>query len=185
MRGFSLFEMLIALLINSIIIVSIISFYPQLHTAIMRVYLTNLLEEITEQTLAGLIKDLRRAGFIANSLTTVSKKAIEINAAGNCLILRYDVTGRGEWRDLPYDQQNSDIFTYRYNKHNLEYQPSFANCNNTAMRWEKLFDPNEVYVNQFQLKQYPLYTRIDISLQLKHYPFIQYQTTHYVKHYNR
>lgn len=169
---------------TSLIMMSIISFYPKFYVAIMRIYLQYTLENATEHALSALIKDIRRAGFIANSPSVISKSAIDINLEGNCIILRYDSAARGEWRNSPHDPPQSDIFTYRYNKQNLEYQTGAQSCNSSGNRWEKLFDPDEVVVNTLQVKKYLSYTQINITTALKHSPLIQYQEVYYVKNYN-
>ncbi|WP_392559499.1 prepilin-type N-terminal cleavage/methylation domain-containing protein [Orbus mooreae] len=183
-HGFSLFEMLIALVIATLIMGSIMNFYPQFHTTIMRIYLQNTLQEATEQALSGLIKDIHRAGFIANSPHLISHSAIEINAAGNCIVLRYDLTSSGQWRKFAYDPQQSDIFTYRYSKSSFDYQTGVEHCNSTATRWEKLFDPNEITVKRFKAVLNPNYVTLSITTALKHNPLIQYDVTYYVKKYN-
>ncbi|WP_392553247.1 prepilin peptidase-dependent protein [Orbus wheelerorum] len=184
-RGFSLFEMLLNLALTSLIIISIISFYPKFHLTIIQIYQQHRLEVVTHQALSGLIKDIRRAGFIANSQDVITKPAIEINSDGNCIILRYDTTNSGKWRYYLYDPASSDVFAYRYHKNSLDAQSGINHCRNTSTRWEKLFDPNEVKIINFQARQHSNYTELNITVQLKHFPAIRYQTTNYVKNSNR
>jgi len=184
-RGFSLFEMLLSLALTSLIIISIVTFYPKFYLAIIQIYQQNRLEEVTHQALSGLIKDIQRAGFIANSKNVVTKPAIEINSAGNCIILRYDTTNSGKWRYYLYDPERSDVFAYRYHKNSLDAQSGINHCRSTASRWDKLFDPNEIKIINFQAKQHSNYTELNITVQLKHYPKVRYQVAYYVKNQNR
>ncbi|WP_392562755.1 prepilin peptidase-dependent protein [Orbus sturtevantii] len=183
-RGFSLFEMLLSLALTSLIMLSIVAFYPKFNLAIIKIYQQNRLEEATNQALYGLIKDIRRAGFIANSKTNITKPAIEINSTGDCIILRYDATSSGKWRYDLSNPQRSDVFAYRYYKNSLDAQSGINNCHSTQTRWDKLFDPNEIDIIHFQAKQYLHYTELNIAVQLKHYPTARYQAVYYVKNQN-
>lgn len=184
-RGFSLFEMLLAIILTSVISISMVSFYSQFYAAIVRIYLQSSLEEATDHVLSSLMKDLRRAGFIANATNLRSKSAIEISDSGNCIVLRYDLTARGEWRYEPNDPQLSDVFSYRYHNNSLDYRTGIEHCGGSLPRWEKLFDPNKIKVSDFRAKQHPHYIEIRITVALKHHPLIQYQEVFYVKNYNQ
>ncbi|RKS87072.1 prepilin peptidase dependent protein B [Orbus hercynius] len=183
-RGFSLLEMLLALALTSFIMLSIVAFYPKFHMGMMNIYQQNRLEQLTEQALSGLFKDLKRAGFIASSPKDIKQPAITINPSGDCIIIRYDSTISGIWRDHTNLGQRSDVFAYRYYQHNLSAQNGATHCGKAVTRWEKLFDPNEVAVLQFEAKQYRSSTKVTILVGLIRFPSIKYQATYYVRNYN-
>lgn len=182
-RGFSLLEMLFALALTSMLIMGIMTFYPKFQLNIIRIYHQNRLEETVNQGLSGVIKDIKRAGFIANELSSITEPAININLSKNCIIIRYDSNRTGKWRNDRVNPKNSDIFVYRYYKNNLEYQTGSTNCKGSG--WEKLFDANEVKLDAFQIKQYRHYVEIKLTASLKKYSTINYSVTQYVKTENQ
>lgn len=182
-RGFSLLEMLLALVLTSIIVISAMSFYPKFQMSIMRIYQQNRLEETTHQAITGLIKDIKRAGFIAGNPDNITQNAIEINPAKNCIILRYDAESTGKWRYNPQDPKTSDIFAYRYKNSNVEYQTGIIHCDGSG--WEKLFDSAEVKITRLQFKQYNHYIAVELMVSLRAHSTITYHLIQYVKHENR
>lgn len=183
-RGFTLLEMLLVLMITAMITGSIMAFYPKWHFSLIAEFQRNRLQQATIQALSGLIKDIKRAGFIANISSSVNQPAIDVNIAGNCIIIRYDANSRGKWLHDPINPQLSDIFAYRYVKHNLESQTGVTNCKNTASRWEKLFDPNEMILNDFNVSHYHHYIKLRLSVSLKSNTKIDYHVVLYVKNEN-
>lgn len=180
-RGFSLVEMLLALILSSMLIINIVTFYSQYHVNVIRIYQKNRLEESVNQTLIGLTKDIKRAGFLAkvDILTNYGERPIEINKANDCIIIRYDFTGIGKWRNNETKPKDSDIFAYRYKNNNLEYQTGITHCQGTG--WEKLFDSREIKLTFFKIKQHPHFIEVSLSATLKKYVSITYSLTKYVK----
>ena len=163
-KGFSLVELLFALAISSLLMFGAMSFYPALQQDVLLIYQQNRMQETVNQAFAGLIKDVKRAGFIANDPALITEQSIEISAKNDCIITRYDAESTGKWRYFPLDSKNSDIFAYRYNKNNLEYRVGVPNCIGTG--WEKLFDPDEIKVMQFSVEQHVGYIELNISTAL-------------------
>lgn len=184
-KGFSLFEMLLALVITSLLIICITRFYSQFHIEVSLKLQRDRLEEATHQALSGLIKDIKRAGYIANSPATIVQPAIEIDSSGTCIIIRYDSVSSGRWRYEMHEPQLSDVFAYRYTKHNLESQTGVLNCKSSSTRWEKLFDPNEIIITKFKLKKQLYYTELHIAVVSKRTSAINYQVNYYIKNENR
>lgn len=182
-RGFSLLEMLFSLLLTSMLLMSLMTFYPKFQLDILKLYQQNRLEDSVNQALSGLIKDIKRAGFIADTLDKVAGRAIEINSLNNCIIIRYDSSITGMWRNNIRDPKNSDIFVYRFYKNNLEYQVGVNHCKGTG--WEKLFDNNEVKVHSLYIKQHNHYIVINMTASLKKHSSISYSVVRYVKTENQ
>ncbi|XKM12601.1 prepilin peptidase-dependent protein [Orbaceae bacterium ac157xtp] len=180
--GFSLLEMLFTLLISSIILFAGLTFYPSFQLSITHVYQTYRVSEVIDQTMNSIIKDIKRAGFIANDPTTNTIKSYEINAKNNCIIIRYDSNSNGHWILESDDPQYVDVFAYRFNQNNLEYKTGANKCSGSA--WEKLFDPKEIKINQFYINQIDNIFTITISASLKNKPSINYQQTYRVKNEN-
>lgn len=183
LSGFTLLEMLISIALSGLIIIGCSSFYTHLQTNIMQYYRRVRLEQNVKHALIGLSKDIRRAGFIANDPQKMKTKAIEINQQQNCIIIRYDSEIRHDWIYNSADIKNSDVFTYRYHKNNLEYRTGAIDCQD-GTNWEKLFDPAEFKVTRFIIKQKNNTIKLSLAVELKKYKQINYQITKIIKNEN-
>ncbi|WP_279083971.1 prepilin peptidase-dependent protein [Gilliamella apis] len=181
-NGFSLFEILLSMAFSSLIFIGITSFYSKLQAILLEKNLHIHLEKNIHQGLVSIAKDLKRAGFIANQPEKMKKLAIEINTLANCYIFRYDSEIRNDWVYDRLNPTNSDIFVYRFYKNNLEYKVGAANCEGS--NWEKIFDPHDIKITQFSIKQQNNYYVINIAAQLKKNKKIIYQTVTIIKNEN-
>ncbi|MWN31655.1 MULTISPECIES: prepilin peptidase-dependent protein [unclassified Gilliamella] len=181
--GFSLFEMLISIILSSLIIMGMTSFYIQLQTNIMQYYQKTRLQQAIDLGLAGMKKDIKRAGFIANDPQKMTTKAIEINERMKCIILRYDSEIRNSWVWNIENPMKSDVFTYRYKENNIAYRTGSLNC--FGNKWENLFDSNEIKITYFAIKQLPDAIRLSITAELIKNKQIKYHTTEIIKNENR
>lgn len=180
--GFSLLEMLMSIALSSVVIIGCTSFYAQLQTNIMQYYQRINLQKNVDSAMIGLTKDIKRAGFIANDPSKIKMKALEINHQQNCIIIRYDSEIRHDWVYNPIYKNNSDVFTYRYRKNNLEYKTGAVNCQ--GANWEKLFDPTEFKVTRFVIKQRTNSIEILLAAELLNNKKINYQVTKIIKNEN-
>ncbi|MDF7670195.1 prepilin peptidase-dependent protein [Orbaceae bacterium ESL0721] len=180
--GYSLFEMLISITLSASLIIAITSLYPQLQIETIHHYQQYRLEQSIQNAMAGVTKDLKRAGFIANDPTKISEKAVELNSRGDCITIRYDSEIRGKWVYHPTTKQNSDIFSYRYKKDSVEYKTDTVDCN--GGNWEKLLDPKEIKVTHFAIKLNHNYSEIILHAELKKNSAINYQYRNIVKNEN-
>ncbi|MWP47378.1 prepilin peptidase-dependent protein [Gilliamella sp. Pas-s27] len=181
--GFSLFEMLISIILSSLIIMGMTSFYIQLQTNIMQYYQKTRLQQAIDLGLAGMKKDIKRAGFIANDPQKMTTKAIEINERMKCIILRYDSEIRNSWVWNIENPMKSDVFTYRYKENNIAYRTGSLNC--FGRKWENLFDSNEIKVIDFAIKQLPDAISLSITAELIKNKQIKYHTTEIIKNENQ
>ena len=140
------------------------------------------LQQAVEQALIGLSKDIKRAGFIADDPHKMKNNALEIVNAQNCMIIRYDSEIRHDWVYDPWNLNNSDIFTYRFKNNNVEYKTGAVNCKET--KWEKLFDPAEIKVTKFDIKQKNNTIELSIGAELKKQKHVKYQVTKIIKNEN-
>lgn len=182
-QGFSLLEMIISTLILNLIIIGTSTFYQQLHATNMNYYLNTHLKQNIEHAVSGLFKDIKRAGFIANSPSKINQKSIEINDKNNCIIIRYDSEIRHYWIDDPQHLNNSDIFSYRFYQNNLEYKTGAMNCQGT--NWQKIFDPNDIKVTKFVIKQNNNTIEMTLAAELKKHHHISHQIFKIIRNENR
>ncbi|SCC10190.1 prepilin peptidase-dependent protein [Gilliamella intestini] len=181
--GYSLFEMLISIVLSSLIIMGMTSFYIQLQTNNMQYYQKTRLQQAIDLGLAGMKKDIKRAGFIANDPKKITTKAIEVNEKMKCIILRYDSEIRNSWVWNEFNPTKSDVFTYRYKGNNIAYRTGSLNC--LGNKWENVFDSNEIKITYFQIKQLHDTIELSIAAELRKNKQIKYYTTEIIKNENR
>ncbi|GKW12410.1 prepilin-type N-terminal cleavage/methylation domain-containing protein [Pectobacterium carotovorum subsp. carotovorum] len=150
-RGFTLPEVLLALSLGSLIMLSAAQLYPLLRSQSQDSAQRFRLEQLFSQVAMGIEKDIRRAGFCAGSC---QGKAISIGnypgeVENSCLNISYDLNRNGAWDGG--EQQDAESFGYRLRSRSLEIQSGAHNCQGD--RWEKLFDPQEVALTVFQLRR--------------------------------
>lgn len=180
--GFSLLEMLISITLTSLIVIGVTSFYYQLQQNTLHYYQITHLQQAVEQALVGLSKDIKRAGFIADDSNKMKNNALEIVRSQNCIIIRYDSKIRHDWVYDQWNLNNSDIFTYRFKNNNVEYRTGAVNCKET--KWEKLFDPAEIKITKFDIKQKKNTIELSIGAELKKQKHVKYQVTKIIKNEN-
>lgn len=180
--GFSLLEMLISITLTSLIVIGVTSFYYQLQQNTLHYYQITHLQQAVEQALVGLSKDIKRAGFIADYSNKMKNNALEIVRSQNCIIIRYDSKIRHDWVYDQWNLNNSDIFTYRFKNNNVEYRTGAVNCKET--KWEKLFDPAEIKITKFDIKQKNNTIELSIGAELKKQKHVKYQVTKIIKNEN-
>ncbi|MCY9850527.1 prepilin peptidase-dependent protein [Pectobacterium jejuense] len=149
--GFTLPEILLALSLGSLIMLSAAQLYPLLRSQSQDSAQLFRLEQLFSQVAMGVEKDIRRAGFCAG---TCQGKAISIGkypgeADNSCLNVSYDLNRNGVWDGG--EQQDAESFGYRLRGRSLEIQSGAHNCQGD--RWEKLFDPQEVVLTLFRLQR--------------------------------
>ncbi|MBN3081603.1 prepilin peptidase-dependent protein [Pectobacterium polaris] len=149
--GFTLPEILLALSLGSLIMLSAAQLYPLLRSQSQDSAQLFRLEQLFSQVAMGVEKDIRRAGFCAG---TCQGKAISIGrypgeAENSCLNVSYDLNRNGVWDGG--EQQDAESFGYRLRGRSLEIQSGAHNCQGD--RWEKLFDPQEVVLTLFRLQR--------------------------------
>ncbi|WJY17284.1 prepilin peptidase-dependent protein [Pectobacteriaceae bacterium CE90] len=147
--GFTLLEMMVALGLSSLIILSTAQIYPVLRAQSQNSAHYFRLEQLLSQTLYSIEKDIRRAGFCAGTCSGSALTLIPdtVNPAQNCLTVAYDVNRNGKWDET--DQPEAEFFSYRLRSGALEIQTGRRLCQ--GERWEKLLDPDEVTITQFQV----------------------------------
>lgn len=150
--GFTLPELLIALVINILVIAAIVSVFVGNLNHYNNTLNSNRLNQQLEAILQFITADIRRAGYWANASSSLgthtnpnpfmaSGADLTIGAGNNCILLTYDRDNNGS---LPAITAASDDerYGYRLNGTNIQSRPWGANfaCNAAASAWENLND---------------------------------------------
>ncbi|MBD9553538.1 prepilin peptidase-dependent protein [Pantoea sp. PNT01] len=149
--GFSLLEMLIAMAISAVIMLSVGRFLPLLLAENADVLQRAQLRQELQQMMATLEKSVRRAGYCHGEC---GKEALKISE--NCLLLRWDENSNGQWEGVSHAE--SDYYGYRLRQQQLEMQRGVEQCQSAG--WERLSDPAFMTVEQFSVSQQGRQVRI-------------------------
>ncbi|MGK3128141.1 prepilin peptidase-dependent protein [Pantoea sp. C8B4] len=142
--GFSLLEMLIALAVGAILMVSVGRFLPLLLEQNLRLQQRVQLQQELQQLSHTLQKALQRAGYCRGQC---SGPALTLAAGGSCVLLRWDENSNGRWEDV--GSSESDFYGYRLRSGQLEMQRAVDSCNGNG--WERLTDPAFLTIEHFNV----------------------------------
>lgn len=147
-RGFTLPEVMLALVFGSAIALGAAKTYPLLRQQDVAVGQHFRLESMLRQLAFGIEKDLRRTGFCAGQCVghplLIDRAPGE--AASSCLIVAYDIARSGQWAASGED---AGYFGYRLRNGGLEGQRGVSQCSGGG--WERLLDQDEVRIERFQV----------------------------------
>ncbi|WP_245956847.1 prepilin peptidase-dependent protein [Edaphovirga cremea] len=150
LRGFTLPEVMLALSVGSMVMLSAAKTYPLLRQQSQDMGQRFRLDQLLRQTALMIEKDIKRAGFCQGD--DCQGEALRIGnvageAANSCLIVAYDLNRNGHWEGSGHPE--SDYFGFRLRQQALEVQRGVTQCQGNG--WEKLLDPEEVIVSAFTL----------------------------------
>src|SRR5471030_119042 len=150
-QGFTLPEMLIAISIGSMLMLSAAQLYPLLRQRSQSLSRHFQLDQLLRGTVFNIEKDLRRAGFCNGECKgkTVTFGNSEGERKNSCIIIVYDLNRNGRWD--PPGSSEPDYFGYRLRQGGIETQRGTDSC--TGGSWEKLLDPSEVQVTEFNVTE--------------------------------
>ncbi|MDU6434292.1 MAG: prepilin peptidase-dependent protein [Pantoea sp.] len=144
MAGFSLLEMLVAMAISAVLMLSAGRFLPLLMGENLRLQQRVQLREDLQQVMQTLEKAVRRAGYCNGDCG-----AAGFSASGDCLLLRWDDNSNGKWEGVAHGE--SDYYGFRLRQKQLETRRGADGCGGTG--WERLTDPAFLAVEQFSVEQ--------------------------------
>ncbi|WP_058969886.1 prepilin peptidase-dependent protein [Type-D symbiont of Plautia stali] len=143
-EGFSLLEMLIAMAVGAILMVSVGRFLPLLLAENLQLQQRVQLQQELQQVAHTLQKALQRAGYCRGQC---SGPALTI--ASNCVLLRWDENSNGRWEGV--GSSESDYYGYRLRNGQMEMQRGVEHCNGSG--WERMTDPAFLAIDKFRLER--------------------------------
>ncbi|CDL79403.1 prepilin peptidase-dependent protein [Xenorhabdus cabanillasii] len=166
--GFSLLEVLVAMLIGSVIFIAMAKSYPVLSGQILDLYRQYRLHYLVNRVAHMMEKDLRRAGYCQDSKWCKGEALVIQNknteATNSCFIVAFDLNLNNQWEEPEHTA--SEFFGYRLNNRALEWKRGAGNCQEN--NWERLFDPKEITIDAFHLEKSQSENRlIFITLSIK------------------
>ena len=145
-RGFSLLEVLIAMVISSILLLSAARFLPALQREILQNTRQLVLEDELWQRIYTVAKHLQRAGYCRGNCIG---EGLMISAAGDCVIVRWDANSNGVWDDIP--AKEADAVGFRVQDKVLETLRGATTC--VGQGWDKMPDPDSIQIEVFQVER--------------------------------
>lgn len=145
-RGFSLLEVLIAMAISSILLLSSARFLPALQREILHNTRQLVLEDELWQRVYTVAKHLQRAGYCRGNCVG---EGLVISAKGDCVIARWDANSNGVWESSPVKE--ADSIGFRLQDKVLETVRGATGC--TGKGWEKMTDPATMKIEAFQVER--------------------------------
>lgn len=170
--GFTLGEMLLAMLLSSLIFLAAGQFFPQLFQQSRRLQQQQQLAQEIHQLMLVFEKSLRRAGYCQQAPCRLP--AITISQDQHCLIL--------QWQDRRYISAglsggiHNESYGYRWRDGQIETQRNVNGCQGSG--WERLTDPAVLQVDELTfMLQAP---RIGITLRMSAGPHISLVRHHWI-----
>lgn len=148
--GFTLIEMLVAMVISSIVCIAAMSSIPSIFKQTYQTYFQYQLDREVRQILLNMEKDFRRIGYCSrlhcgDEPITIGTKLLS-KGNNNCIIFAYDQDLSGKWEGMKAKKMETDYFGYRLNGEKLESNRNVKDCE--GKRWQSLFDANLVKVKK-------------------------------------
>jgi len=140
-QGFSLTEVLIAMAISSVLLMSAARFLPALQRSIMVLTKQQELQEELWLRINGIGKHLQRAGYCAGKC---EGEALKIGLRGECVIVQWDENSNGRWETLP--SAGAEQTGFRLNGDALETLRGAKQCEGKG--WERM-----IRVQRFQVQR--------------------------------
>jgi prepilin peptidase dependent protein B len=155
LAGFSLVEMLIALVVNVILMFALITVFSSNIGNYTAVSNSEVLMQQLQAALQLMTNDIRRAGYWSNASNDISSGQnnnpfmaaatdVSVNATNNCILFTYDHNGTGT---LPA------ISRFRLNGQTLQTRPFGAafSCTAAASAWENVTNPAIVQITNLSI----------------------------------
>lgn len=165
-RGSSLAEMLIALAISSVLLLSAARVLPLLQLNNLRTLMGFQLQEEVQLMMGSVEKAVLRAGYCNGKC---AGEALKIQSGGRCLLVRWDENSNGKWEGA--ESADSDFYGYRWRDDSLETQRGVDSCEGGG--WEHLNDPATAIVEDFRAERTASQVRLFITVSARAYPSLR------------
>lgn len=164
--GFSLAEMLVALAISGILLLSAVKLLPVLQLNNLQTLMRFQLQEELQLMMFTLEKSVLRAGYCHGEC---AGQGLTLGADGRCLLVRWDENSNGKWEGV--ESSDSDFYGYRWRDHSLELQRGVDRCEGGG--WEKLNDPRTITVEDFRVTKSGNQIQLAITAFVKAFPSVR------------
>lgn len=144
--GFSLPEVVMAMAIGSVLMISVGRFLPLLQGENLRLQQRAQLQQELRQMMMTLEKAVRRAGYCKGQC---SGSGLTVAAQGRCLLVKWDENSNGKWEEAAHEE--SEAYGYRLRQQQIEMQRGVTRCDGEG--WEKLSDPAFLHIETFQIQR--------------------------------
>jgi prepilin-type N-terminal cleavage/methylation domain len=145
-HGFSLAEVLVALALGSILLLSVSRFLPTLQAAVLRQTQGLALEDELWQHALAVAKHLQRAGYCRG---VCRGQPLILGRKGSCVLVQWDANGNGRWD--PASSSMPEQIGFRLQGAALETLRGAASCEGKG--WERMTEPATVQVQAFQVER--------------------------------
>jgi type IV pilus assembly protein PilW len=155
--GFTLVELLIAVVINIILLAALIGVFSSNIANYNKVNRADMLNQQLENAIQLMTNDIRRAGYSANASNDIDTgqnnnpfmaSATDISTpSSTCILFTYDAGNTGTLPSINASADD-DRYGFRLNNNTLQARPPGATfaCNAAATNWENITDPNIVNI---------------------------------------
>lgn len=163
--GFSLIELMAALVISSFLMLGIGTVYEALLIRSVATHQQNELNHQMQATMDLMVNEIRRAGYWGhakddyltnqnNNPFMTSSTDIYINTAQNCILFSYDADGLGSIPSVN-TATDDERYGFRLINNTIQWRPYSAdyNCAASASSWENLTNPNVVTITNLTFTQ--------------------------------
>lgn len=145
--GYTLAEMILALLINSLVLLGASRMLVNLTLQQTAFQQRQQLLTQTDYLLLSLEKAIRRAGYCYGE--NCQGSGLKIQDQGRCVLLAWDENHNGRWEAPGHPA--SEFFAFRYSHQAIQTRRGATDCQGTA--WEHLTDPDHLVVEQFSASE--------------------------------
>lgn len=147
-RGFTIFEVLVAMSLSSILMTGTMRLLPALQRAVLNQSQLTLMREDLWQIAFSIGKQVQRAGYCHGDCNGTG---LNISDNGSCVIVQWDANHNGKWENAAAAEPEQT--GYRLRDKSIEIQRGAAHC--AGKGWEKLTDPTQFQVERFVAVQIP------------------------------
>jgi prepilin-type N-terminal cleavage/methylation domain-containing protein len=159
--GFTLTELMIALALNAVLFIALISIFIANLDYYRKTIQINRLNQQLQSAMDSMVNTIRRAGYWANAANDIgtgnntnpfmaTATDITVSPQGNCILLGYDSNDNGVLPAISsaYDDKR---YGFRLNGNSLQERPPGApfDCTASSNTWEDMTDNNVILITQF------------------------------------
>jgi len=155
--GFTMVELLIALAINVIILLALVSVFSTNLSHFTKTTSSDVLNQQLETAMQLMVNDIRRAGYWGNAKSDLGTglnnnpfmaAGVDVSVTGgNCILFAYDYNNDGTLSVIT-SASDDERYGFRLSGNILQTRPwgaSFA-CNAASSAWENVTDPTLVKI---------------------------------------